>query len=1147
VNIFKTPLPNDKNRHISWGNLHGCAHSLAIAEAVKKHDGLVVVITPDSLSAIQLEYELRFFLGTESLYPILHFPDWETLPYDSFSPHQDIISQRLATLNRLPNTDKGVLICPVNTLMNRIAPVDYLQGSSFLLDLNDKLNPEKLRRQLQAAGYHCVEQVYEHGEFAIRGSIIDLFPMGCDTPFRIELFDDEIETIRSFDPETQRSIEKLEKIELLPAREVPLNEDAITQFRTNWRNKFHGNPMECAIYQDISDGLASPGVEYFISLFFESTANLIDYLPKNSLLISFENIYDKATEFWTEVEKRHEQLRHDVIRPILLPIESFTPTNDLFAQLKPFAQIKLYRESLDKNPGHFNFDTASMPELDIKHKAKVPLQSLKDYLSETDHRVLFCAETTGRREALLALFKDIQLKPTQINTWQEFLDNDLKTGITVFPLDQPLNCVDEKITIITEPQLFGQRILQRRRRKQEKTKLDTMIHDLAELRINDPVVHIDHGVGRYLGLKNMVLNDYADEYLILEYANDATLYVPVSSLHLISRYSGTDIDHAPLHKLGSDQWQRAKRKAALKVRDAAVELLDIYARRAAQKGVAFKKEENYQLFSEGFLFEETPDQLTAIEQTIADMQSEKSMDRLICGDVGFGKTEVAMRAAFIAAINGKQTAILAPTTLLAQQHYESFKDRFADWPVEIDVLSRFRTAKEQKNILERLKDGKIDIIIGTHKLLGKDIKFSSLGLLVIDEEHRFGVKQKEILKSMRANVDILTLTATPIPRTLNMAFSGIRDLSIIATPPAKRLAIKTFVQKSNKSIVREAILREILRGGQVYFLHNKVDTIDRAAEELQKLVPEARINIGHGQMRERDLEQTMADFYHRRFNVLVCTTIIETGIDVASANTIIINRADKFGVAQLHQLRGRVGRSHHQAYAYLLIPDQAAITKDAKKRLEAIATHEDLGVGFMLATHDLEIRGAGEFLGDEQSGQMQEIGFSLYMDMLERAVKALKAGEAINLEQPLQHGAEIDLKISTIIPEDYLPDIHSRLMLYKRIASAKDKSNLHELEVEMIDRFGLLPDSVKHLFSITQLKLQAEAIGIKKLESGNKAGRICFSEKLNIDPIRIVKLLQNRPNEFRLDGPDKLRFKLNESNTPEARIAAVEDILSALQ
>ncbi|HET8731619.1 MAG TPA: transcription-repair coupling factor, partial [Moraxellaceae bacterium] len=755
-----------------------------------------------------------------------------------------------------------------------------------------------------------------------------------------------------------------------------------------------------------------------------------------------------------------------------------------------------------------------------------------------------------RRESLLELLARASLKPGAVSGWDDFLARkDTTPAIAVGPLEQGLWLQDPPIAVITESQLLGQRVMQSRRRKatSQDVSSELVIRNLSELQPGAPVVHIDHGVGRYQGLVTLEVDNQAQEFLLLEYADSAKLYVPVSSLQLIARYSGADDDHAPLHRLGTEQWTKARRKAAEQVRDTAAELLNIYARRAARPGHAFSfNESDYALFASGFPFEETADQAAAIIATIADLRAKRPMDRLVCGDVGFGKTEVAMRAAFVAVQDGGQVVVLVPTTLLAQQHYENFRDRFADWPIKIDVLSRFKSAKEQAAALKQLEEGKIDIIIGTHKLLAEDVRFKHLGLIIVDEEHRFGVRHKEALKNMRAEVDMLTLTATPIPRTLNMAFAGMRDLSIIATPPARRLAVKTFVRESHPAVIKEAILRELLRGGQVYYLHNEVESIEKCSQELQALVPEARIGIAHGQMRERELEQVMQQFYHKQFNVLVCTTIVETGIDVPSANTIIMDRADKLGLAQLHQLRGRVGRSHHQAYAYLLTPHQKAMTGDAEKRLEAIAAAGELGAGFALASHDLEIRGAGELLGEEQSGNINTVGFTLYMEMLEQAVKAIRSGKTPNLDQPLAQGTDVNLRISALIPDAYLPDVHNRLMLYKRISNAKDQAELDELQVEMIDRFGLLPEQTKNLFAVTSLKIEAEKLGITKIDASAGGGRLEFGTETKVDPMRLVKMIQTQPRKFRLEGADKLRF-IMEMQDPQVRLQRLRDLLQSLQ
>jgi transcription-repair coupling factor (superfamily II helicase) len=1143
ANPLSPPTPKPQTC-LTWSNLPGASLSLAINQVIAQTLQPVVIITPDTLTAVKLSEELQFFHAQEHV-PILHFPDWETLPYDYFSPHQDIISGRLATLSRLPTLNTGVIITPISTLMQRIPPLSYLTGHVFLLTVGEHLNIDRTRLYLEKSGYLCVPQVAQHGEFAVRGAIIDIFPMGHDLPLRIDLFDDEIDSIRTFSPETQLSLEKITKLELLPAKEFPLTEEAIELFRQRWRSDFTGNPLNCPMYHDISEGIASPGIEYYLPFFFKETATLFDYLPKDSLIINIDNTHAKAEEFWHEINLRYEQRRHDRLRPILPPLQLFIPTAEVFGAIQHYSNIKVQTTTLTDNAHHY-FATSTPAQFYINHKAPKPLHELEAFLASYTGRVLFCAETAGRREALLQLFNTIKVYPKIYLNWEDFIADTAQYGIAIALLDEGLTLDDPAITVIAESQLFGKRIMQRRRRKETAQDPDAIIKDLTELQVGSPIVHIHHGVGRYLGLQTLDLNNQLTEFLCLEYADAAKLYVPVSSLQLINRYSGANPESAPLHRLGSEQWQRAKRKAAEQVRDVAAELLDIYAQREARVGFACQPaDEMYESFAAAFPFEETPDQQKAIESVLADMALAKPMDRLVCGDVGFGKTEVAMRAAFMATHNNQQVVMLVPTTLLAQQHFQSFQDRFADWPVQVAVMSRFKTEKEQSLIIKNLADGKIDIIVGTHKLLQESIKFKSLGLVIIDEEHRFGVRQKERLKSMRFNVDILTLTATPIPRTLNMAFAGIRDLSLIATPPARRLSIKTFVQEYQKPIIQEAVIREILRGGQVYFLHNDVASIHLCASEITKLVPEARVIVAHGQMRERELEQVMADFYHRRYNVLVCTTIIESGIDIPSANTIIIERADKFGLAQLHQLRGRVGRSHHQAYAYLLTPPPKSMTSDAVKRLDAISSLENLGIGFTLATHDLEIRGAGELLGEGQSGDMQAVGFTLYMDLLARAVEALKSGKEPELEKITSSGSEVDLQIPALIPESYLGDVNLRLQFYKKIAIAKNIRELDEIQVEMIDRFGLLPDATKNLFAQATLKQTAEAMGITKIEASSKSGKLEFNDKPNIDPMKIIQLIQKHSNQFRIDGPTRLRFNLN-THERNDRIKLVEEILAKL-
>ncbi|AFU97472.1 transcription-repair coupling factor [Simiduia agarivorans] len=1129
------PLSNKPKFNQRWGKLPGAAVALAVSQATRAFDGLLLVITPDTASSLALQDELRFFCGDST--PILTLPDWETLPYDTFSPHQDIISERIKALYRLPTTRKGILVAPLTTLMCRLPPQQFVAGHSLVLNKGQTFDLNAQARVLEANGYHRVDTVYEHGEFAVRGALLDIYPAGSDWPLRIDLFDDEIESLRSFDPDTQRTLEQIDSIELLPAREFPLTKAAISDFRLRWHDAFDVDHKACPVYQDICDGIAPAGIEYYLPLFFDQCATLFDYLPENSRVLTYDNLIPKADRFWTEASNRYESRRVDPERPLLPPAKVFVPVNELFEHINSLPRTEL-------NDDAPVIPALTPPQAPVDAKADQPLQALLDLL-RSDRKTLFTVDSAGRREILLEMLAKAGIKPTAVNGWSDFIAAENSPCIAIAGLDQGLALSTPAVQIITENQLFGERVQQRRRRRVTQEN-ELAVKNLSELNPGAPVVHIDHGVGRYQGLITLDLDGQPQEFLQLSYANDAKLYVPVANLHLISRYSGADDNLAPLHKLGSDSWDKAKRKAAEKVRDTAAELLDIYARRAARKGFAFADPgAAYQAFAASFPFEETPDQEQAIANVRKDMLASTPMDRLVCGDVGFGKTEVAMRAAFIAVQSGKQVAMLVPTTLLAQQHYESFKDRFADWPVNIEVVSRFKTGKEIDAIADKLKDGKVDIIVGTHKLLQPDFNYQSLGLLIIDEEHRFGVRQKEALKSIRSEVDILTLTATPIPRTLNMSMAGIRDLSIIATPPNKRLSIKTFVRVHDDALIKEAILRELLRGGQVYYLHNEVKSIEKTARELQALVPEARIGIGHGQMRERDLEKVMADFYHKRFNLLVATTIIETGIDVPSANTIIIERADKFGLAQLHQLRGRVGRSHHQAYAYLMTPNPKTLTSDATKRLEAIAQADTLGAGFTLATHDMEIRGAGELLGDEQSGQIEAVGFSMYMDMLNRAVKAIQAGKTPDLDAPLGSAVEINLRIPALIPDDYLPDVHSRLIMYKRIANAADEGALKELQVEMIDRFGLLPDPVKNLFRITGLKLTAEAMGIEKLEAGPTGGKISFNKEPKVDPLKIIKLVQTQPQKYQMHGANGLKF-LHDMESTEIRLATTEALLANL-
>ncbi len=1144
---FDPELPDKVASRRYWGRLHGSSRALALISAVEKSGKLIVVVTSDLNSSRQILEELQFYKATESTYPILSFPDWETLPYDMFSPYQDIISQRLATLVTVSSLETGILVVPVSTAMHRLMPGDFLRANSLVLNRGQNLKLDEFRSNLQNNGYRMVSQVSEHGEVAIRGSLLDIYPMGSEMPYRVDLFDQEIDSIRVFDAESQRSLDKVESISVLPAREVPMSDEHIALFRKNWRARFEGNPNNSPIYRDISEGIAPAGIEYYLPLFYEETYSLFDHLQENCLVAFDEDARDAAESFWLDVEERYEQRRHDLERPLLVPKEAFYNPDQFLTRVKPFEQIHISNMAHEgKRAGNVNFTSRLPVKLSIIARAEEPLGILRRFMEEFSGRLLFVAESAGRRETMLEIFNSHGLYLKQFSSWLEFLEDDAPNGLTVAPLEQGMILDDPRIAVISEAQLFGERAQQKRLRVRKKQDTDAIVRNLTELTIGAPVVHEDHGVGRYLGLVTLSVEDIPAEYIFLEYDQGDKLYVPVASLDLISRYTGADAEHAPLHRLGSGQWQKARRKAAERVIDVAAELLELHARRASRPGHKFQLDEEASIaFAQGFPFEETAGQIDAINDVIADMTEAKAMDRLICGDAGFGKTEVAMRAAFIVVNNHKQVAMLVPTTLLAQQHYQNFKDRFADWPVQIEVLSRFQSKKQQDQAIQGLANGKVDIVIGTHKLLQDSIRYAQLGMVIIDEEHRFGVRQKEAFKSLRAEVDVLTLTATPIPRTLNLALSELRDLSIIASPPSRRLAVKTFVQEWNDGVLQEALLREIKRGGQVFVLHNKVEDIESMAVKIGALIPEARVQVAHGQMPEKQLEQVMLDFYHRRFNILVCTTIIETGIDVPSANTIIINRADKFGLAQLYQLRGRVGRSHHRAYAYLVVPPRKAMTRDAHKRLEAIESLEELGIGFTLATHDLEIRGAGEILGEGQSGQIHEIGFGLYMELLDRAVKAMREGKQPELDRPLDHGTEIDLHIAALIPEDFLPDVHTRLIMYKRIASVSDEDELRELQEEMIDRFGLLPEALKNLFEIARLKLSATPLGIRKIELGSTGGRLHFHEQTSIDTGQLINLIQSQPQRYKLDGQNKLRITEDIPDGAE-RFRILADLLDSI-
>lgn len=1135
---YRYSLPTYQGDTRLLGQLTGAACAVECAEIIERHPAAVMLITPDMQNTLRLRDEIQQFTAQ----PVITLPDWETLPYDSFSPHQEIISARLSCLWQLPAMERGVIIVPVNTLMQKVCPHKFLHSHALIMKKGQRLSREKLRSQLEKAGYRSVEQVLEHGEYATRGALLDLYPMGSEQPYRIDFFDNEIDSLRVFDVDSQRTLSEVKQIDMLPAHEFPTDKNAIELFRNQWREQFDVRRDAEHIYQQVSKSSWPAGIEYWQPLFFEQPlATLFSYLPENTLLVNTGDPETAAKRFWHDLTQRFESRSVDPMRPLLYPESLWLRVDQLFAELKQWPRIQLKTDLLPEKTTHTNLNYHPLPEITIQAQQKSPLDNLQHFIEQFQGSIVFSVESEGRKETLQELLARIKLSPVLITE----LAQAKKPGqyLIIGAAERGFLNSAQQLALICESDLLGERVNRRRQDNRRTINTDTLIRNLAELRPGQPVVHLEHGVGRYLGLTTLETSGIKAEYLILTYAGEDKLYVPVSSLHLISRYAGSTDENAPLHKLGGEVWIRARQKAAEKVRDVAAELLDVYAQRATKIGFAFKHDrEQYQLFCQSFPFETTPDQEQAINAVLSDMCQPLAMDRLVCGDVGFGKTEVAMRAAFLAVENNKQVAVLVPTTLLAQQHFDNFRDRFANWPVRVEMISRFRNAKEHQQVLIQASNGKVDIIIGTHKLLQSDLKWQDLGLLIIDEEHRFGVRHKERIKAMRADVDILTLTATPIPRTLNMAMSGMRDLSIIATPPARRLAVKTFVREYDSLVVREAILREILRGGQVYYLYNDVENIEKASKHLAELVPEARIAIGHGQMRERDLERVMNDFHHQRFNILLCTTIIETGIDISSANTIIIERADHFGLAQLHQLRGRVGRSHHQAYAYLLTPHPKAMTADANKRLEAIASLEDLGAGFALATHDLEIRGAGELLGEYQSGQMTTIGFSLYMELLESAVDALKAGREPSLEDLTSDQTEIEMRMPALLPDDYIHNVNIRLSFYKRIASASNANELDELKIELIDRFGALPDPARYLLQTAALRQQAQKLGIKRIEGNELGGFIEFGEKNQVDPLYLVSLLQQQPQTYRLEGPTKLKFTQELTERPK-RLAFIKQLL----
>ncbi|MEZ2721364.1 transcription-repair coupling factor [Paenalcaligenes hominis] len=1123
---FQQPLPP------------GSGDALLLADLARQSTHSVIVFCTDPLDAQRLNHEIKLF-GPELT--VQQFPDWETLPYDSFSPHEDLISARLKALNALLHNEVDVLTIPVSTALYRLAPPAFLAAHSFSFQQGEKLNEQQLKEQMVLANYNHVTQVTAPGEFSIRGGLIDLFPMGSVVPYRLDLFDNEIESIRAFDADTQRSLYPVKKVDLLPGREFPMDEEARHIFRAQFREHFEGDPSRALPYKEIGNGIAFAGVEYYLPLFFEQTATLFNYLPNDSIVVTHGATAHAIQSFHADAQQRYQFLKSDNERPVLAPEHLFLNEDEFFSALKLFARLDLQANGLHP-------DFIPVPDVAVARRAEDPLSALRTEVRDPARRTLLCAESPGRRETIAQMLSEHHLAPDpHCLELDSFLYGNAPFALVTASLYQGFALHEAAVTLLTENDLYPHQVRTRQRtRRSQRTNVEAMVRDLSELRAGDPVVHTEHGIGRYQGLIEMDLGEGPVELLHLEYANEATLYVPVAQLHVISRYSGTDAESAPLHQLGSGQWEKARQKAAKQARDTAAELLALYAQRALREGQQYKVPlSDYEAFAAGFGFEPTPDQAAAIEAVLDDMKSGQPMDRLICGDVGFGKTEVALRAAFVAVANGKQVAILCPTTLLAEQHAQNFADRFVDWPIQVAELSRFRTSKETKAAIEGLANGHVDIVIGTHKLLSKEVKFKNLGLVIIDEEHRFGVRQKEAFKALRAEVDMLTLTATPIPRTLGMSLEGIRDFSIIATAPEKRLAIKTFVRREDNGTIREALLRELKRGGQVYFLHNEVETIENRRARLQELVPEARIGVAHGQMPERELESVMKDFYQKRFNVLLCTTIIETGIDVPSANTIVIQRADKLGLAQLHQLRGRVGRSHHQAYAYLLTPGEDAITSNAKKRLEAIQAMDELGAGFFLAMNDLEIRGAGEVLGEHQSGNIHEIGFSMYSDMLNKAVKALKAGEEPDLMSPFDTKCEVNLRSPALLPNDYCPDVHARLGFYKKLSHAATAEELSDIQEELIDRYGLLPEPAQNLLTVHQLRIKGEHLGLEKMDLQEDQLVLQFNAKPNVDPVRLIELVQ-KDKSIRFNGPDKLRVELAETTPIPQRVQKLNQLMQHL-
>jgi transcription-repair coupling factor (superfamily II helicase) len=1142
------PIPHGPGDKVRWGKVYGCAKALAIAELAVHYKQCILVLVGSAAEAESLAHEIEFFSHDRNKIGL--FPDLEVLPYDEFSPHQDLIAQRMSALRRLSGEDGVLMISAASALLPHLPPTQYLKSRSITLKPGQPLSQEQFLGQLEDSGYQRVSQVSQHGDYAVRGSLIDFYPSGHETPIRVDFFDDEVESLREFDPDSQISTRRIDELDTLPAREIPLDEASVRSFRRRYRQRFEGNPADSVIYREITERRLPGGIENFLPLFFDEVATFWDYLPADALIITTDTSETALIEAWNQVCERHAQASVNAEQSVLAPEELYVNPERHAQGLNAHALLQFQTHEIpceDDALPFANLDVSAPSGMMINQREEESARGLRQYLDKNEGRTLFGAESAGRRELLTDILRQQDAAASPIESWPDFLASPSRSAITVAPLEKgvTLGIGNTALTVLTEQELFGQKPKRRRRRRRIQDP-ETLIRDLTNLHPGAPVVHAEHGVGRYIGLTHLDFDDTPTEFVTLEYAGGDRLHVPVASLHLISRYTGSAPEQAPLHRLGSDQWIKAKRKAAEKIRDVAAELLDLYSQRAARTGHSYTFDSaEYERFAAGFPFTPTEDQARVIDEITADMTTSNPMDRLVCGDVGFGKTEVALRAAFIAASNARQVAILVPTTLLAQQHYRTFVDRFADWPVNVEVLSRFQNQAAGKAVIEGLSAGRVDIVIGTHRLLSRMVEFRDLGLVIIDEEHRFGVRHKERLKSLRTEVDILTLTATPIPRTLNMALGSLRELSLIMTPPDSRLSIKTFVTLWNERIIREACLREIKRGGQIYFVHNRIEDIEKIAAKIAELVPEGTVEFAHGRMREHELERIMSDFYHRRFHILVCTAIVESGLDVPSANTIIINRAERFGLAQLHQLRGRVGRSHHQAFAYLLTPPRDSLTADAQKRLDAIEALEDLGAGFVLATHDLEIRGAGELLGEGQSGQIQEIGFSLYNEMLSKTVQALRDGREPDDEIEMNGGTEVNLHVPALMPEDYLPDVHLRLVHYKRIASARNTHELEQLQVELIDRFGLLPEPTKNLFRITGIRLRTNPLGIRRFELSASGGFAEFLPTTTVDPGALVRLLESEPATYTLDRQQKLRIRA-ELDEPEQRFKFANRLVDVL-